>query len=220
MTEAMTTITAPQWVGSRAAKHEAILAAAATVFRRRGYLKANLDEVAELAEVSKRTVYKHFSDKDTLFTEAMLGILEPRRREVRAVLAQLADTGDVAADLRAMARRLVRTVATTETIQLRRVVVAEAERFPDLAANFLEQSVHRHIDTLAAHLATLTERGVLRCDDPVLAAQHLNWLVLGVPVNDAMFTGEVRHSAAQLERFADEGVAAFLRAYGAAAPSG
>lgn len=215
-----TEIDAPTtWVGSSAAKHRAILDAASAVFRRRGYLSANLDEVAQLAAVSKRTVYKHFSDKDTLFTEVMLRAIVPMQQQVRDVLDNPSATGHVEADLRTVARALVAVVVTPEVMQLRRIVIAEAERFPVLATAWLNEGPVRNVTTLAAHFTELTARGVLRCDDPVLAAQHFNWLVLAVPINTAMFTGDVTHTAAELAHLADEGVRVFLAAYGATARS-
>ena len=52
-------------------------------------------------------------------------------------------------------------------------------------------------------------------DDPVLAAAHFNWLVMSAPVNQAMLLGDDEIPArAELDRYADAGVRAFLAAYG------
>ena len=67
----------------------------------------------------------------------------------------------------------------------------------------------------------LGERGLLTVDDPLLAAQHFLWLVLSIPMNRAMFDkNEDLFTRAELERFADDGVATFLRAYGVRAGRG
>ncbi len=50
-------------------KRTVILDAATTAFLRKGYLGTSMDEIAELAAVSKQTVYKHFADKERLFSE-------------------------------------------------------------------------------------------------------------------------------------------------------
>ncbi len=53
----------------------------------------------------------------------------------------------------------------------------------------------------------------------MLAAQHLNYLILSVPVNEAMFTGrDTPFSRRTLHRYADEAVRVFLAAYGTGAP--
>jgi TetR/AcrR family transcriptional regulator, mexJK operon transcriptional repressor len=54
--------------GRSARKRRAIMEAATTVFLGKGYLGTSMDEIAALAAVSKQTVYKHFADKEGLFT--------------------------------------------------------------------------------------------------------------------------------------------------------
>ena len=63
-----------------------------------------------------------------------------------------------------------------------------------------------------AHLA---ERGLLRFDSARTAATHFNWLIMSAPVNRAMLLGDDGiPTPAELDRYADEGVRAFLAAYG------
>ena len=51
--------------------------------------------------------------------------------------------------------------------------------------------------------------------DSLLAAQLLNYLILSVPLNEAMFTGRDKpYSRRYLNRYADEAVRVFLAAYG------
>ena len=53
----------------------------------------------------------------------------------------------------------------------------------------------------------------------LLAAQHLNWLILAIPLNTALFRGgETKFSRAELNRHADEAVRIFLAAYATPAP--
>ena len=64
--------------------------------------------------------------------------------------------------------------------------------------------------------AFLADRGLLRIADPLLAAQHLNWSILAIPLNEAMFRrADEGFAPADLERWADEGVRVFLAAYAA-----
>jgi hypothetical protein len=60
-------VAAPELCRS-ARKRKLILDAATTAFPSRGYDGTSMDDVAALAAVSKPTVYKHFSDKERLFT--------------------------------------------------------------------------------------------------------------------------------------------------------
>ena len=47
-------------------KHEAIMAAAKQTFLDIGVQQTSMDKIAEVAQVSKRTVYNHFESKETL----------------------------------------------------------------------------------------------------------------------------------------------------------
>ena len=55
-----------------ARKHEAIVAAATALFLSKGYQATSVGEIAALAKVGKQTVYKHFSDKQRLFSEIIV----------------------------------------------------------------------------------------------------------------------------------------------------
>jgi TetR/AcrR family transcriptional repressor of mexJK operon len=60
----------------------------------------------------------------------------------------------------------------------------------------------------------LAPRGALQLEDPQLAAAHFNWLVMSIPLNRAMFLGgDESHASAELNRYGDAGVRAFLAAY-------
>ncbi|MBX9764445.1 MAG: TetR/AcrR family transcriptional regulator, partial [Pseudomonadaceae bacterium] len=52
-------------------KRKAILEAAKSLFLSRGYDGSSMDVIAAEAGVSKLTVYSHFTDKETLFAEAV-----------------------------------------------------------------------------------------------------------------------------------------------------
>jgi TetR/AcrR family transcriptional regulator, mexJK operon transcriptional repressor len=197
-----------------ARKRRAILDAAATLFLRNGYRDTSMDEVAALAAVSKQTVYKHFSDKESLFSEIVTGAVNEVSDPVHAEVLRLEDSGDVEADLRGLARELLRMVLQPRILQLRRLVIGEAGRFPELGRAFYVQGPERTIAALTTVFERLAERGVLELDDARLAAAHFNWLVMSIPLNRAMFLGEDQPPGrAELERYADAGVHTFIAAY-------
>jgi TetR/AcrR family transcriptional regulator, mexJK operon transcriptional repressor len=202
--------------GRSARKRQAILAAARTLFLRKGYAGTSMDEVAALAAVSKQTVYKNFSDKEQLFTDIIVGDISEAEAQSQAIIDALPGSEDVENDLRAIARELVTTVMQPHLVRMRRVIIGEADRFPDLARAWYERGPERGYETMADRFRALAQRGRLRVDDPLLAAQHFHWLVLSVPLNQAMFGADEEFPTSELERYADEGVRVFLAAYGSA----
>jgi AcrR family transcriptional regulator len=201
--------------GRTARKRRAILEAARAEFLRSGFAGTSMDAIAASAEVSKQTIYKQFEDKERLFTEIITTDIEGAEQRSEALVDALSDSEDVEKDLRDLARRHVSDVLQPHLVQLRRLVIAEADRFPDLARTWYARGPERAASTLADRFTALAERGRLRLDDPLLAAQHFNWLVLSIPLNHAMFhTVDSRFTPRQLSRFADEGVRVFLAAYG------
>lgn len=202
--------------GRTAQKRRAILKAAREVFLGNGYLGASMDEVAALAKVSKVTVYKHFSDKHSLFVAVVTGAIEEAEESSRPLVDDLADSVDIETDLRNFARRHVALVTQPHLIQMRRMIIAEANRFPDLASAWHRTGPERAHIKLAGQIEQLARRGLLQVVDPLLAAQHLNYLILSVPVNEAMFIGRDKpYDRRQLQRYADEAVRVFIAAYGA-----
>jgi TetR/AcrR family transcriptional repressor of mexJK operon len=196
-------------------KHRAIEAAATTVFLRNGYRGTSMDEIAALAAVSKQTVYKHFADKERLFSEIVIGTVSEAGDAVYDEVLRLPDSGDIEADLRGLARRQLSMVMQPRVLQLRRLVIGEAARFPELGRIFYERGPGRTIAALATAFEGLAGRGVLHIDDPRLAAAHFNWLVMSIPLNEAMLLGHDEPPApAELDRYADAGVRVFLAAHG------
>jgi TetR/AcrR family transcriptional regulator, mexJK operon transcriptional repressor len=200
--------------GRSARARRAILEAATGVFLDKGFKGASMDEVAALASVSKQTVYKHFTDKRSLFTEIIYGGLERIDELFRDATRSLAETRDLEKDLTALARQFVTSLTRPEVLRLRRLVIAEADRFPELGRAYYERGPERVHAMLAASLHELADRKLLTVADPVLAANHFTWLITSVPVNRVMFCGAGEHfPAAELDRFADEAVRVFLAAY-------
>ena len=195
-------------------KRRTILDAATTVFLRNGYLGTSMDEIAALARVSKQTVYKHFADKESLFTAIVAAAVDAAGDPVTAEATALADSDDLEADLRALARDQLGKVMQPQLMQLRRLVIGEAGRFPELGRAFYEHGAGRTIGALAAAFERLTERGLLRTPNAQLAAAHFNWLIMAAPVNRAMLLGDDAIPAPdELDRYAEGGVRAFLAAY-------
>jgi TetR/AcrR family transcriptional repressor of mexJK operon len=198
-----------------ARKRRAIVDAATDAFLRGGFLGTNMDEIAAAAGVSKQTVYKHFADKQGLFTEVVVSLVSQASDPVFEAVHHLEDTGDLADDLRDLARRQLTLVIQPRMMQLRRLVIGEVKRFPQLGRTFFDQGPGRTVGALTAAFEGLAARGLLQLDDPAQAAAHFNWLIMSAPMNAAMLLGEDGPpDPADVERWAEDGVRTFLAAYG------
>lgn len=199
-----------------ARKRRAILDAAATLFLAEGYLATSMDQIAAAAEVSKQTVYKQFTDKENLFREIVTVTVAQVSDPVAEQVASLRERTDLAAGLRDLARALLAQVIRPQVMRLRRLVIGEAGRFPELGHLFYDRGPGRTIDALTATFESLAADGTLRLEDPRLAAEHFNWLVMSVPLHRVMLCGDAElPGQADLDRYADTGARAFLDAYGA-----
>ncbi len=199
-------------------KHSAILHAATEVFLKRGYLGTSMDEVAARSAVSKQTVYQHFAKKEALFVEIVTTLTDAAGDEVLNAMPAFADDRDVGEYLRSYASRQLTIVLTPRLMQLRRLVIGEVSRFPELARVLHERGPQRAMRALAATFEDLADRGLLAIDDPLVAASQFNWLIMSAPLNQAMLLGDdAIPKAPALRQHAAEGVRVFLAAYGTSA---
>ncbi|MEU7817903.1 TetR/AcrR family transcriptional regulator [Pseudonocardia sp. NPDC049154] len=184
-----------------------ILAAAHDHFVAHGYVGANVDLIAAEAGVAKRTVYNIYGGKEALFravVEESITIAERFSRELAAGIA--------AEGLEGVAVRLAGSVLGPRVLPLRRLLIGESRRFPELAVEYYDRAPGLVMRTLAGHLR---DQPGLAVDDPQRAAEHLAFLVLGAPLDRALFDASAVPE--DLEAVALAGVAAFRRAYAAEA---
>jgi TetR/AcrR family transcriptional repressor of mexJK operon len=203
-------------------KRAAIARAATELFLAQGYQATSTEQVASTAGVSKQTVYNQFGDKERLFREIVLGVT-PTATAFADGLADAmrgVDTPDrLDAALRALARRYLTTVVNPQVLALRRLVISEATRFPDLAATYYERGPSRVLTALGDLFAGLVEQGLLR-GDSTRSAPDFAFLLLGRALDEGMFrVGDPVLTPAGLDETADHAVDVLLAVYGAAHPS-
>jgi AcrR family transcriptional regulator len=194
-------------------KRAAILEAAQHVFFANGFVGASMDEVAATAAVSKQTVYKHFRNKGELFREVVTNIVRARDAGITAELLSSAD-GSFEGQLRSFARFFLKGVMQPDVLRLRRLVIGEAGRFPELGEAFYDLGPKRAAEQMALALSDLSADHGFSLPDPDMAAEHLLCLILSIPLDQAMLLGDEHgFTEAALDRYADEGVRVFMRAY-------
>ncbi|MCX5328603.1 MULTISPECIES: TetR/AcrR family transcriptional regulator [unclassified Streptomyces] len=200
----------------RVDKRQAILDAAFTVFARRGYTQACVQEIAEEARVAKPTVYSHLNDKETLFRHTIEAAADTLMAQNLALVERLRERtpdDDLRVALADLAQRLLRVCCDERARALRWLTYAQMARFPDLIVTVQERTAHRPRAALADRLARLSLAGSLRPCDPEQAAEHFFALLTG-PLESRSRLGTRRVPAAELRGIADAAVDVFLRAYG------
>lgn len=126
-----------------------ILSAAKDVFLEVGFERASMDVIAARAQTSKRTLYAHFESKEKLY----LAIIEVVRE---IALSKLLSPGEYAADpaeaLTLFCGRYLEGLLFTWTIQMCRMTIAEAERFPEGSARYFDTIFAVPQERLSAYL--------------------------------------------------------------------
>lgn len=196
-------------------KRQAILDAAAAVFRESGYERASMSDIGLRTGFSKTTLYAYFGAK-----EALLAALAEEATEAGVALlhAALATPGaDLAMTLERFGGRYLAFALTPQVCTLRRVLVSTAGRAgPD--PRWRDLGAARIDAALAGYLRTQMDAGLLRAGDALTAARQFKAML------EAPWFGQVLFDSADAPAPANEDVQlaidAFLRAWRAAARRG
>lgn len=179
--------------------------AAHDAFLRDGFRGASVDRIAAAAGVAKQTLYNHFPSKEALFEETI-------RLGVRDIVVELDDApGDVRNRLIAFSRSLRKKLLSTEGLDWYRMVIADLSRLPVLARIVWRQGPLETVSHLADFLAAAMERGELRRDDPMFAAEMLNSMLINIDRTRGLLAGDIEPNADPDK--AERIVNCFLRAY-------
>ncbi|HEY5225088.1 MAG TPA: TetR/AcrR family transcriptional regulator [Microbacteriaceae bacterium] len=125
----------------RVERRAQILDVALPVFLESGFGNTTVDQLAAAAQVTKRTIYSYFGDKDGVFTEM-----------VRSLATTVSDHSPDNETLESLAARIVYRLDSAELIGLHRLVIAESTRFPELAVALHDNGEVQHIARLAEHI--------------------------------------------------------------------
>lgn len=193
----------------------AIFDAAEKLFLDHGFEGVSMDSVADLSGITKQTVYSYVASKEALFLE----VVDRMTGGAGDVLAEVAPPPplDMPPEtfLTGFANQQLQIVVTPRLMKLRRLVIGEMSRFPDLGAMLYRRGPARSIGWLADALARYAKAGQLHIDDPQAAATFFNWLVMGEAVNNAMLLGDTSIPDAEAKRaHAAEAVRIFMAAFG------
>ncbi|MCV9936489.1 TetR/AcrR family transcriptional regulator [Boseaceae bacterium BT-24-1] len=166
---------------SRPDKHDAITRAASETFLAEGFDRASLDQIAQRAGVSKQTIYSHFADKQALFlaicTELTEKLTIPLRRP-------RSETGDLRAILLRLGEDALAMMLHPASLDLHRLIVGAAARFPELGQAAYETGAGRMITELSSLLEQRSRSGdglsrPLTSDEAAMLAEQFIGMLRG-----------------------------------------
>jgi len=140
---------------ARPDKHHAITRAAAEIFLAEGFERASLDQIAQRAGVSKQTIYSHFADKEDLFKAICADLTETLVFPLRPG----ANSTDLRSTLTQLGQDTLELMLRPEALDLHRLVVSAAPRFPELGRGTWEDGAKRMLDDVAILLVERSRTG-------------------------------------------------------------
>ena len=152
-------------------RQQHILDTAAKLFLESGYDAVSLDDILERVGGSKTTLYSYYGGKEGLFAAVVEEIC---RNKLGPLWAMDVREMTPKAGLRAIGKQLLRTLSDPEGTALFRTMIAEAHRFPQLAATFFAAGPETAVRVLRLAIENWQRKGLLRKGNPAdFAVQFL-----------------------------------------------
>ncbi|MEZ5956353.1 MAG: TetR/AcrR family transcriptional regulator [Hyphomonadaceae bacterium] len=189
-------------------KTEPIIAAAEEAFLRWGFDGASVDTIAEMANVSKKTVYNNFANKEALFAE----VIQKRCDEVvPPVVDEAMMLQDPEETLVAIGSTFLRKLFAPEQVQLYRTVAAESRQFPEFGRMMFEGPIMRTQASFDTYLRRQVQMGRLEFPDLDLAASQFVALLKGNVHMQLMLNQPAQVTPRRLDQMTRAAVRLFLQ---------
>jgi len=161
----------------QSAKALQIIEAASKLFLSNGFGSVSMDAIAKHANVSKPTLYSHFQDKETLFSEVMNAMCQDAG--ATQMVETLEDENSSPENvLKTIGRTKLDLVLNWQGLSLARIVFAETQRFPSLGETFWETGPKHYYDALETYLTKLDAEGILKVPYPAKAAMNFDGMLM------------------------------------------
>jgi len=187
-----------------------ILAVAAELFLRDGYGATSIEAIAAAAGMSKRTLYARYANKAEIFAAVVRHIID----EVRPPQdVPLIEGETLSAVLVRLGGFILAAALAPKALGLYRLMVAESERFPELAKMAATQgALAEAVGLIATLLKSQGEKKRHAVRDPEFAAQQFIFMVLALPQRRALGLGK-KMTSSELRSWLENTVALFLHGY-------
>ncbi|MBE9182016.1 TetR/AcrR family transcriptional regulator [Oculatella sp. LEGE 06141] len=150
-------------------KAEVILDGAMREFLEFGYAATSMDRVAAIAGVSKATVYRHFQNKEALFTALIQQLAQTQFQPVFNLKQAEQLQSEPRLVLQTLASKMLDNIMENEQmLTFMRLLIGESGRFPELAHIFIRSLEKPGIEAVSQYLAAQSK---LQLADPEVSAR-------------------------------------------------
>ena len=176
-------------------KRFAIVRAAREAFLEGGYAKTSMDSIARASEVGIKTLYRHFDNKDDLFSAVMQAACNPEAfDELSGQWKEQPDEPErqwfskpPRAALVAAGVEYLKHALSDEQLALYRVVTQDAHSFPELGRRYREQVIERAHDVFVRYLTRSIPGAGWKIKDKRAAATAFAALLRGGLFEDTLY---------------------------------
>jgi len=196
----------------RDARRQGILDIARDVFLKEGFAATSMSSIAARVGGSKATLYNYFSSKEELF----VAMIQDQCDRNHAFMFDFhADGGEFIEALRGLGERFVSLMLSDEILDLHRLVIAEASRFPEIGQTLYAAGPKRGHARLSAFLRDAMPRHGLHADDIDRAASQLMDLCLTDLYRQRLWNVRGPPTPEEVRANVDDALRTFLAAHGA-----
>ncbi len=191
-------------------RRELILDVAQGVFLEEGFANASMSVIAARLGGSKGTLYNYFKSKEELFN----AYVERRCLWQEEVFAAPLDGETPEETLRRIGRAYLTRALTDFNLRNFRLIVAEAERSPEIGQTFYDAGPRMGAEHVAEVLAGMAADGHLDLEDSLGAAHQFLGMVQNRYFKARLCNAIPELTAKQIEDEAALATRTFLRAFG------
>lgn len=190
-------------------KREDIIRAAKDEFRDNGFGATSMDRIAEVAGVSKRTVYNHFDSKETLFKAVAQDMCD-----IFQSISEYPYNPDtpLRSQLETIATRQMEFLSAERTLRLFKMLTAETLAAPELTRPIIENFEKESVG-LYKWIKAAAKDGKFKDVNPVWAGRQFMALLESFTTFPYLFGMEYVQDAAEQKEVVGSAVDMFLGHY-------
>lgn len=179
----------------KAIQRQRLLDAALTVFYKKGYTAARLDDIASLAGSSKGMLYLYFDNKQAIFLALIEQLALPNLKKLQALFATNLSTEQIFFQLY---EHIAHMIVFSPFPKLLKIIIGESQAFPDIVTHYRQNFVEVALTDLSGWLHQSHANGELNVPEPMITAKLMLAPVVFNAIEYGLFYG--KDSQADLAR--------------------